>query len=432
MCLGCSIRSIVYMSAAKKDFSSPYFRSGEKGSKTTKGDQKNTLSKAVSIKRALEKDINSAKSPESKMVKIDQNDIKQVLTEMGPSLLELFQPKFEEINNSCKEIKGDVRTLKENLETEKAKRVELEKSMDALTLKVDELEKKIDGKKVPEMPEIVEEILPKVKENLSEQFEGAYISELAQEMRKHEKVVVIFGFKGGEGEKLGTEVKDLFKNSLGVEVESLVAQKMGAAKEGKDPPIRVEFQTFIDRNNVLKHSKNMPEGIRIVKSLPQKYRDKNTELLNLGWQLRVTKNVITRVIPNGHLLTLQMKKPDEGNLKFEWTIVKEWYPKRGEGGSEARRGGGGSSVGLPTQPLTQEDKNKVIIADLPEMSEVDRKNKFELFLEKGDKKNISDLFFTDKHIILSFKQKDKSLDFLRKYKGKAFDGKKVKISGINI
>lgn len=415
----------------KEGISSPYFRSGDKSFKKTKGDQENSLSKSVSIKRALEKDYNSAKSPDSKMVKMDQNDIKQVLTEMGPSLFEFFQPKLDEISSSCKEIKDDVRTLKENLETEKAKRVELESSMDALNLRVDELEKKIDGKKVLEMPEIVEQVLPKVRENLSEQLDGAYFSELAQEMRKHEKVVVIFGFKGGEGEQLVTELKGLFKNSLGVEIESIIAQKMGVAKEGKEPPIRVEFQTFIDRNNVLKNSKKIPTGIKVVKSLPQKYRDKSAEFLTLGWQLRVTKNVITRVIPNGHLLMLQMKKPDEGNLKFDWTIVKEWYPKRGEGGSHAHRGGEGS-VGIPTQPLTQEDKNKVIIADMPEMSEVDMKNKFELFLEKGDKKNISDTYFTEKYIILSFKQKDKSQDFLRKYRGKFFDGKKVKISGIHI
>ena len=158
------------------------------------------------------------------------------------------------------------------------------------------------------------------------------------------------------------------------------------------------------------------------KSLPQSYRDKNKEFMQIAWRLRMVKGVQTRIICRDHLIILQMKSPDQSDSKFQWTIVREWFPKQ----SLALKPQGKPQEGLkPTQPLTALDKSKVLVSDLPDLSPEEIKDKFSRFIEEGDRGKIKEIVHKGKCAVVSLTTIDEARKFVKKYAGKTLSGSKL-------
>jgi hypothetical protein len=148
---------------------------------------------------------------------------------------------------------------------------------------------------------------------------------------------MLFGYKPEGGPDLVSAIKQkvfIEKLKVDFEVGHFRAEKIGRSEPDKVQPIKITLSSFMLRNQILQLGSNLPrgpKGLKIEKCLPKEYRPKSKELLHLGWKLKqAKKNTIkTMVVLLGHLLCLQIKKKDEGDIKYDWVIHKEWFPPQG-------------------------------------------------------------------------------------------------------
>ena len=140
----------------------------------------------------------------------------------------------------------------------------------------------------------------------------------------------------------------------------------------------------------------------------------------------------TRTVFRGHLLVLEMKKLDQGEQKYDWIIMKEFYPEPEvptDKGEVTR-----SRVGLTaTKPLEDAEKNVVILSNLTITADKDPTESYfrDVYLTKGDDKkvvNVNTNKIGQKILIVTLIDRQACLDFATKYRTIKFNDSEPRIS----
>ena len=350
-------------------------------------------------------------------------DLKQNLADMENTL-----------GNRMLVMRDDIKEIKTKQQTETDERESLSTKVDILSQQVSELTTRLEkAEKASDVKEIVEQVSSK----FSKEINTTHFKNLVNEIKETESSLMIFGYKPQGGPDLGADVyQNILVDKLGINSQVYFqAEKIGEGDSSKnrEAPIKLNFQTFIARNQILKMGFKLPRGLKMEKCMPREYRNKNKELLHLGWQLKsALKNGIkTRVIFQEHLLCLQVKKKDEGALKYDWTIQKEWFPPQRVSGvkSEAAR----NRLGLTPSPEIQEkDRHFVIFTDLTPSTD-DNQVMLDYFLKSyvdtAHNKHIKDTVdYTSRGMIMVKVMSQEICDFwLEHYSAKEFNGVVPKI-----
>ena len=265
---------------------------------------------------------------------------------------------------------------------------------------------------------------------------ATYYQSLVNDIKNHEKDLMIFGFKSDGSPNLVAEIKNkLFKDKLEFEVDNFKAVQVGTEIGGKPKPIRVSLPTAEIRNALCKQAFKLPkgQGITIEKCLPQRYRQQNREFRQYGWQLREAANVQTRIVFKGHKLVLEMKEKDEGEIRYDWTIAKEYFPQpvSPTDRTEADRNRQGLKA---SKTIEQINKNKIIISNLKVTGDKEAtKDYFEKeFLEPQDNLKVVEINadkVVDKKILIVTLSSKQDCDYFKEtYEKKEFNKVKPRIS----
>ena len=133
------------------------------------------------------------------------------------------------------------------------------------------------------------------------------------------------------------------------------AHSIGKQKEDGTPQsIHMTLGSQVDRNEILKHAKNLPRNVQIEKDIPLAYRARNKKMKRRAWKLRSCMNVQTQITFNNHALTLKYKDTDDRSKA--WVIFEEYYPTIQE--TLNQQGGNSSNVGPPSKTITKSEIEK--------------------------------------------------------------------------
>ena len=174
----------------------------------------------------------------------------------------------------------------------------------------------------------IEAAVAKQMKGRDNQINATYYQSLVNELKLHEKDLMIYCFKMEGTDDLDAQIRQkLFKDKLGLDIGQFKALQVGSESRGKPKPIRVSFPSSETRNSVCKQGPKLPKDIKIDKCLPVRYRQPSRDFREYSWQLKEAANVQTRVVFKGHKLVLEMRQPDDGEIKYDWSIAKEYFPQ---------------------------------------------------------------------------------------------------------
>ena len=402
------------------------------------------------------------------MSKLELNDIKEQLkvqsetftSQMQAShdnLMKAIQASSDNLNQSLgikiatenqiivSNLSHQMSEIKSRQDQESLARQDIETKVTGLQAQYgnvsDQLDRLATQPPVVDHAELARLLLPQVTADLSGQLKthnhqakATYFQSLVNEIKEHETGMMIYGFKPTVGTDLVTDIRtNLIENEMGLQIDQLKAVKVGVAKLNEAQPIRITFTNAETRNAVLGKGKKVPKGVRIEKCLPRKYRQKNKEFVDYGWQLKqVRDDVKTRTVFRGHLLVLEMKKLDQNEQKYDWIIMKEFYPEpevptdKGEVGR--------TRAGLTaTKPLEEAEKNVVILSNLSINADKGPTETYfrNVYLTGGDDQKVIQVNtnkIDQKILIVTLTDRQACLDFAPKYRTIKFNNSEPRIS----
>ena len=196
----------------------------------------------------------------------------------------------------------------------------------------------------------------------------------------------------------------------------------------------MSFKSVEDRNSVLRESRKLPRGVRVEKSMPRRYRPKNKEFNKHGWELKqVDDSLVTRTVFRGHKLVLEMKQKDEDDIKYDWTIAKEYYPEPESptDRSEARR----TRQDLrPSKTIEMVSKNFLFLSNLTIMENKENTVKYfrDTYILHEDRDKVvetdGEQVMTKHFLKVELIDRQSCHEFREKYKKMPFNGKVPDIS----
>ena len=319
-------------------------------------------------------------SPKGKSPKVskDDGDIKDMFaqlvktnSEMAKNLQDL-NVKFDsteerlgdKIESNFTQLTSQISELRDNHDKEVRAREVFENNVNN---KIEETNIRVE-KTVEAFAETIDEKIEKAvarhMRSKDNQINATYYQSLVNDLKHHEKDLMIYGYKPDGGPDLAAEIgQKLFKDKINLEISNLKAVQVGSETGGKLRAIRVSLPSNEIRDLVCKQSSKLPRGVNLEKCLPMRYRQPNREFRKYSWQLKEAANVYTRVVFKGHKLVLEMKEPNEGDIRYDWTIVKEYFPQPESptDRTQAQR----DRLGLkPSKTIEQLNTNKVILSNL--------------------------------------------------------------------
>ena len=389
-----------------------------------------------------------------KDMKVQSDTFQQHMKEQHESLMKAMQTNSENLAQTLglkiatenqallSNMSHQISEIKTRQDHETLSRKELETKVTVLQAQYGDVSDKLDrvlAQPAADPAVVAQQLLPQVTADLSgqikshnNQVKSTYFQSLVNEIKQHETSMMIYGYKPDGGPDLATEIKDkIFQTQMGLEIDNIKAIKVGVAEVGKPQPIRVTFTSAEIRNTVLGKGSKLPKGgTRIEKCLPRRYRQKNKEFVDYGWQLKMIRNVKTRTVFKAHNLVLEMKDLDEGEQKSDWMIMKEFYPEpetpTDKGETNRTR------VGFKaTKPL--EEKNIVIFSNLTINNDKETTKTYfkDKYLTNGDDTKVLQVN-TDKIekklLIVTLTDRKTCFDFATKYKTVKFNDSEPRIS----
>ena len=194
--------------------------------------------------------------------------------------------KFALLSGQISDLQGKQRSETEARET-------LQTEVNTLKSHVDDLANKIGNENIVDTQGVVEAILPLVTEALSDTINGhtaevkaynsqakaTYFQSLGNEIKIHEKDVMLYGFSVQEGVDLHDEIKtNVFENMMDLGIDGFKAIKIGNARGDRPAPIRISFKSLEDKSDVIGNAFKLPRGILMEKCLPRRYGPKTKNL----------------------------------------------------------------------------------------------------------------------------------------------------------
>ena len=205
--------------------------------------------------------------------------------------------------------------------------------------------------------------------------------------------------------------------------------KLGNPKNGKPAPQKIKLASQADRDDCLRLSKNLKKGITLDKCVPKRYIDKYKSFKNLAWQIRVVKNMKTYIGFDRQALQLKVKKQDEGNLRYDWTIYKEYIPKPSKTPTSAKPREPRPGL-IPTQPLNDSDTENICIIsgikDAPDSAKL--AEKIAQIFDEADLALVSNIITAKNGCgVLTCSDKPAAVKLTKKYNDRLFDGGKISL-----
>ena len=145
------------------------------------------------------------------------------------------------------------------------------------------------------------------------------------------------------------------------------------------------------------------------------------------------KALVTRTVFKGHKLVLEMKQKDEEDIKYDWSIVKEYYPEPQSptDREEIRRNREGL---IPSKTIEMVKKNYIFFSDLTVKENTEETIKYfkEVYLTNGDDGKVIDVdgeFVMTKHYMtVELADRNACKEFKIKYEKLPFNGKLPRVS----
>ena len=149
--------------------------------------------------------------------------------------------------------------------------------------------------------------------------------------------------------------------------------------------------------------------------------------------MKQAADVETRVVFKGHKLVLEFKQTDKDDIKYDWSIAKEYYPQpvSPTDRTQVQRDRQGLQ---PSKTIEQLGTSKVILSNLVVNADKDSTEEYfrNVFVKTEDKgkvsKVIADKVVSKNILIVELESKKDCVDFKEKYEKLDFNGKKPRIS----
>ena len=131
---------------------------------------------------------------------------------------------------------------------------------------------KIDNANVPNVDAVAEAMAPLVEAAVEKhmkakesQINATYYQSLVNDLRNHEKDLMIYGFKLDGGPNIEAEIRQkLFKEKLDLDIGNFKAVQIGTEKGGKPKPIRVSLQSSEIRDSITRQAFKLPRGVKYL------------------------------------------------------------------------------------------------------------------------------------------------------------------------
>ena len=329
--------SISPLKILPKDLQSPY---------RSTPDPENPLKITLSCKRKRNNDPEGSSNKKQKMA------TKEEIEEMNEKLFKRFLDAQATSSRALcdeikKEIKEDIGSIKDKIDSlsEKQEAASVENKKDkeenearfkALEDKLEALENQSTSRNVEGYEGTIQSAVQNYVDNNSD---NSWKANLAREVFDHDHGLVVHGIRidGKDDAARRNAARKFVREELKASEELLNRIKikdvirLGADNgEGKPPPILIKLGHPTERNLLLPLSRNLRRGIDIDKNIPKMYLHKHKEFKRLAWKLKTVHDVQAQVIFDSHNLVLRYKKKDDGPIKYNWTIEKEFFPKPGD------------------------------------------------------------------------------------------------------
>ena len=407
-------------------------------------EQKGDFSEMIKCMKDMKDEISSVRSDVKNEISAVRSDIKTEISSVRSDMIVTEKRLGDKLESKFDQLTDQITDLRTKQDSEIKAREDLEEKVNSMQEHFETLSSKIDQNTPANAEALADAIDTKIEEAVSRhmkskdnQINATYFQSLANELKNHEKDLMIYGYHNDGSPDLVAQIRQkVFKDKLEVDIGQFRAVQVGSENNDKPKPIRVSFPSSETRNYVCRQAYKLPRGprnIQIEKCLPQRYRQKNKDFRHYGWQLREAANVQTRVVTKGHKLVLEFKQHDEGDDKFDWTIAKEYFPQpvSPTDRTEAERDRRGLK---PSKTIEQIGTNKVIVANLTVNADLESTMAYfeNNFLEPADKDKVDKVdntkLINKNMLVVSLPSKQECARFKATYEKKDFNGHKPRIS----
>ena len=191
----------------------------------------------------------------------------------------------------------------------------------------------------------------------------------------------------------------------------------------------VKLSCVSDRNECLRLSSNLPKNINLDKSVPQRYREQYKAFKSRAWMLRTAKNLNTYIGFDRCVLQLKVKKKDDGETKYGWTIHKEFIPKPSSGSTTKKQVEPRAGL-IPTQPLSDAETESIcIMSGLKNVRDANNiAEEMTGFVHEKDLEAVENIMPSGNGCaILTCKDRESAVNFAKKYHNKQHNGNKITV-----
>ena len=377
--------------------------------------------------------------------KMDTKELANLITSSAAATSATMMARLDEqekrigdrFDTSIGQLKTQISEIREKQDIEVKARESLESHMNDVQTQLQEVKDNAShsAEAVAEaMEDKIEAAVSRHMKGKGSQINATYYQSLANDLKHHEKDLMVYGFDPEGAADLAAAIKQkLFKDKLELDIDQLKAVHVGVGFEGKPKPIRVSLTSNEIRNSICRQSSKLPKGTKVEKCLPTRYRIPFKEFREYSWQLKEANDVQTRVVFKGHKLLVEMKQHNEGDIKYDWTIAKEYFPQPQSptDRTEFQR----DRQGLrPSKTIEEICTNKVILSNLVVTGTKEATlDYFEnVFLEAADKPKLERVdaskVVTKNILIVTLSSKQECTRFKDTYEKKEFNEKKPRIS----
>ena len=256
-------------------------------------------------RKRLYSETNMSPKDKSPKVSKDDRDIKDMFAQLVKSNSEMaknmqdLNMKFDstekrlgdKIESNFTQLTSQISELRDNHDKEVRAREAFENTVNNM---IEETNTRVDNS-VEALAETIEEKIEKAvarhMKTKDNQINATYYQSLVNDLKHHEKDLMIYGYRPDGGPDLAAEIgQKLFKDRMNLDIDHFKAVQVGSETGGKPKAIRVSLPSNEIRNLVCKQSSRLPKGVNVEKCLPMRYRQPNREFRKYSWQLKEAAN----------------------------------------------------------------------------------------------------------------------------------------------
>ena len=376
-----------------------------------------------SAKRKFEPDEQTVTQKSSKMVKVGDMEF----SELCDALKNAFREDFDKVTR-------DIQAVKTDMETDRKGVSDLGERVGVVERDLTTMKEQINKIAVGNADELQKAVLPEVEKIVVNTVNTQWQDVLVNEVKQEENKLLVYGQEWPTGDPV-KGFQSFCKDSLKMEPDRVNRMtvkevvRLGSSKNGKPAPQLVKLASATERNDCLRLSKNLKQGVNLDMCVPKRYLEKYKTFKNLAWKLRVVRNVSTFIGFDRQALQLKVKKKDDGNIKYDWTIHAEFIPKPSKMPAHNKEREPREGL-IPTPPLDDADTDCVcIVSGIKDVRDSNHMaEKLQELFDEPDLDLIANISQSNRNCaILTCSDRDATVKVATKYNGKQFNGGKLSV-----